>query len=79
MISYSPIVPYERRISLYNTFEKLIKERGITTYRVAKSTGISSVTFCDWKHGRSKPKTDKLIKIANYLNVPLEDLVKEES
>lgn len=47
---------------------------------VSKNTGISQVTLCDWKKGRSIPKVDKLIKISNYLNVSLEELIfKEQS
>lgn len=63
---------------MYNKFRQLIKDRGITPYRVAKDTGISQVTLTDWKKGRSTPKVDKLIKITNYLGVPLEEFLEEE-
>jgi transcriptional regulator with XRE-family HTH domain len=39
---------------------------------VAELAGITKSTFSDWKSGRSKPKTEKLIKIAAVLEVPLE-------
>jgi transcriptional regulator with XRE-family HTH domain len=63
---------------LYLKFKKIITEKGITPYRISKDTGISQVTLSDWKHGRSIPKVDKLIKIANYLNLTLEELLHEE-
>lgn len=63
---------------MYNKFRQLINDKGITPYRVAKDTGISQVTLTDWKKGRSTPKVDKLIKIANYLCVPLEELLEEK-
>jgi len=62
---------------LYQNFRRLIENRNITPYRLAKDTGIAQSTLSDWKKGKSVPKLDKLIKIANYLNVPLEELLKD--
>ncbi len=59
----------------YNIFESLIAERGLSVYKVAKATGISNTTFSDWKRGRSMPKLDKLCRIAEYLELPLETLI----
>lgn len=59
---------------MYEIFEKLIKEKGITAYRVAKETGLGTSTFSDWKIGRSAPKIDKLKKIADYLEVDIDYL-----
>lgn len=56
---------------MYLRFLSLLEERGITSYKVAKETGISQVTLSDWKNGRSTPKVDKLQKIANYFEVPI--------
>lgn len=44
----------------------------VTDYQVAKETGITRSTFTDWKSGRSKPKIDKLMKIAQYFGVSVE-------
>ena len=57
---------------MYEKFERLISERGITSYKVAKDTGLTPTVFSDWKAGRSKPKVDKLLVIAKYFGVPLE-------
>ena len=43
--------------------------KNITPYRVAMDTGISPMTLSDWKNGKSKPKFDKLLKIATYLEI----------
>lgn len=56
---------------MYDIFEKLLQEHGITAYKVAKETGIATSTLSDWKKGRSTPKQDKLQKIANYFGVTL--------
>ncbi len=63
---------------MYSRFKTLIEEKGITPYKVAKDTGISQGTLSDWKLGKCKPKLDKLMKIANYLGVSIEVLIKEE-
>lgn len=60
---------------MYDNFVKIIQEKGITTYRVAKDTGISPTVFSDWKSGKSSPKIDKIKKIADYLNVSIDFLL----
>ena len=60
---------------MYETFEKLVKQRGVTVADVCKATGISSSTMTDWKKGRYAPKADKLQKIADYFEVSLEFLM----
>lgn len=57
---------------MYEKFEELLKIKGVTAYRVAKDTGISSVVFTDWKNGKSKPKVDKLKILADYFGVSIE-------
>ena len=49
---------------MYSKFEKLLNEKGVTAYEVSKATGIPNSTFSDWKTGKSKPKIEKLKKIA---------------
>lgn len=56
----------------YEKYAVLRKEKGITDYQVWKDTGIATATLSDWKNGISKPKTDKLKKIADYFGVTIE-------
>lgn len=56
---------------MYEKFRQLLAEHSVTAYRVAKDTGIPQATLCDWKNGRSTPKLDKLVKIADYFGVPI--------
>lgn len=60
---------------MYDIFEKLLFERGITAYRVAKDTGITTATLTSWKQGKYTPKPEKLQKIADYFNVSLKYLM----
>ncbi len=56
---------------MYEKYEKLLKERGITTYKMCSDTGITNACISDWKRGRSAPKVDKIQKICDYFDVPI--------
>lgn len=60
---------------MYEIYERLINELGITTYRVAMDTGIAQSVFSAWKSGKSRPKPDKLKKIADRLHVSVDYLM----
>lgn len=61
---------------MYNKYVELRDERGLTDYKVSLDTGISKSTFTDWKNGRSKPKIEKLRKIAEYFNVSITEFIE---
>lgn len=63
---------------MYETFNKLLKERNLTAYQVSKATGLSQTLFSDWKSGKYTPKVDKLMKLAEFFEVPLEVFLKKE-
>lgn len=60
---------------MYEQYEKLRNEKGVTDYRVAIETGIPKSTFTDWRQNRSQPKVEKLKKLAAYFEVPIEKLL----
>lgn len=60
---------------MYEIFEKLLRDKNITAYRVAKEVGISQSSLSEWKYGRSRPKYEKLMAIAKYFNVSIEYLL----
>lgn len=59
---------------MYEIFAKLLDEKGLKAADVTRATGIKSPVFSEWKKGKSKPNTEKMIKIANYLGVSVEYL-----
>lgn len=63
---------------MYERYCKLRDERGVKDATVAKETGIGKSTFSDWKSGRSVPKKEKLMKIADFFHVPLDELIGAE-
>ena len=60
----------------YSKYAAIRDAKGISDYQVWKDTGIATATLSDWKNGISKPKTDKLIVLANYFCVSIEDLLE---
>lgn len=56
---------------MYERYLKLRDDKGVTDSKVATETGITQSTFTDWKSGRSKPKLEKLKKIAEYFGVDI--------
>lgn len=60
---------------MYEIFEQLLNDHGVTAYRVAKETGITTATLTSWKQGKYTPKREKLQKIADYFEVSLEYLM----
>ena len=56
---------------------QLRDSKNLNDSAVSKATGIERSTFSDWKSGRSKPKLEKLIKIADFLGVTLDELARE--
>lgn len=63
---------------MYAKYAKLRDARGITDYRVAQDTGIATATLSEWKNGTYKPKVDKLLVLAKYFGVSIEELIQED-
>ena len=57
---------------MYEKYAALRDERKTSDYKVACATGITKSTFTDWRTGRSRPKVEKLKKIADFFGVPIE-------
>ncbi len=53
----------------------LMAEKKVTQQQLSQATGISQGNISDWKNGRSSPKADALIKIANYFHVSTDYLL----
>ena len=73
------LIPYENKKNYeksYSNFEKAYKSLGITPYRVATDLKFSPMLLSDWKNGWSKPKLDTMVRIANYLNVPVTEFIE---
>ncbi len=61
----------------YAKYAEIRDQHGYTDARVADETEIAPATLSQWKTGKSKPKADKLLKIADLLGVQVEVLIRE--
>lgn len=54
----------------------LIKERGLTPYRVAKEAGLPQSVFSEWKRSpSSRIHSTNLVRIADYLGCSVDYLL----
>ncbi len=63
---------------MYSKYVELRDKKGVNDSTVSRTLGIPQSTFTDWKSGKSSPKLQKLLKIAKYFEVSLEELIGEE-
>ena len=61
----------------WNKFESLCTQRRESPNRVAKDMGVSSATITKWKNG-TIPSGDTLLLVADYFNVSVEYLLKDD-
>ena len=54
---------------------KLSKERGFTNKQLCELLGKNTSYITDWKNGKSKPKADEIIFLADYFNVSVDYLL----
>lgn len=63
---------------MYEIFEKLCKERGITPYRFCKDTGINSSTISTWKNKGSECSSKTAKAICEYFDISMDFLMTGE-
>lgn len=59
----------------YERYAKARDLKGLTDYQVAQLTGIAPSVLSDWKNNRSEPKSEKMVKIAQCLDMTAETLI----
>lgn len=58
-----------------DTLRELRKSRGLTQVRLAELIEVSPRVYNRWETGSAAPRLDTLVKIADILNVTLDELV----
>lgn len=61
---------------MYARYSKLRNDKGMKDSDVAKALNIPQSTFSEWKRGKAIPKVPKLIKIADFFGITLDELVR---
>ena len=64
-------------MNLFNN--AILKERrkykGLTQYDASKIIGVARTTYADYENGKIQPPIDKIRKISEWLDVPIEKLM----
>ena len=61
---------------MYEVYAKLRDEKGVSDGAVASALGFSATTLYDWRDGKYTPKVDKLLKLASYFGVSIEEFLE---
>ena len=61
----------------YDQLEKICKEKGMSITPMVVDLGLSKGNIRNWKNG-TLPKFETRLKIAEYLNIPIEKLMTEQ-
>ncbi len=51
------------------------KSKGLTQYDASKIIGVARTTYADYENGKIQPPIDKIRKISDWLDLPLEKLM----
>ena len=54
------------------------KNKGLTQYDASKITGVARTTYADYENGKIQPPIDKIRKICDWLDMPLDKLMNIE-
>lgn len=52
--------------------KKLRKNKGLKQQELAEILGIKRNTYSDWENGKTEPRFDNLVKLADFFNVSLD-------
>lgn len=61
-----------------DTFNDIIKEKGLTEYRLVKTMGVSRTKISSWRKGKSLPDAKGLYDLAELLDISADSLVGRE-
>jgi len=53
------------------------KSRGMTQEYVAEKVGVDQTSVSQWEKGKTKPRVDTLIKLAELFECSVDELVKQ--
>jgi transcriptional regulator with XRE-family HTH domain len=56
---------------------ELLKERNVSSYKLAKEIGVHTTTVSNWKMGK-RPQIEHVSLVANFFGCTVDELLKEE-
>ena len=61
---------------IYDNIVRFAEEKGLTIQTIEKSCGLSNGIISKWRENNN-PKIDKLVKVARFLGVSVEQLIQK--
>lgn len=61
---------------LYDNVRAICKTKGITIMKLEEDMGFARSSVCKWN--ANEPGIRKVQKVADYLGVPIEELIRDE-
>ena len=55
------------------------KSKGLTQYDASKIVGVARTTYADYENGKIQPPIDKIHRICEWLDLPLEQIMQIEN
>lgn len=65
-------------MSFAENLTRVQAERGVTNYRIAKEIDVSQASIANWKNG-TMPHPRNVKRLADYFNVPVDELLSENA
>lgn len=62
-----------------STLKKLREDKGLSQAALAKTLGVDQSAVCLWEKGKTFPRVDVAIRLANILNCTLEDIYRAKA
>ena len=59
----------------YSYFESLCNQKGVSANQACKEMGVTRSVASKWKSTNTSPRMDTLVKISNYFNVSIDELL----
>lgn len=59
--------------------KKRRKSKGLTQYDASKIIGVARTTYADYENGKIQPPIDKIHRICEWLDLPLDEIMQVEN
>jgi transcriptional regulator with XRE-family HTH domain len=59
----------------HENFSNILQQRGLKASQITKDTGIPGSSLSEWKTGVRQPSYDNLLRLADYLEVSIDELL----
>lgn len=65
-------------MNMGENFKRIVDSKNVRVSVIARETKIPYSSLSEWYHGKYTPKIDKVIKVAEYLGVSVNDLLEDD-